>query len=187
MSLPSASTLKIDGHIKNLGLTSTCRRDVLIHGQGIDQEPDVTDAGRNIHLEVGGSPLGGAAASQRLVLTNAVQWSLVFDGVGSWIRANLSGLDLGGLELDGVFSNCSFDLPVPTSPVRIVVDGVVRGLSLRRPAGVPVTVSIDGPARKLDLGSAILADGAPASAADMGVGYEVIIDGPVWNLTISEA
>lgn len=192
MSLPFASTLRIDGHIKNLGMTSTARPDVLIHGQGIAQEPVVTDGGRDINLDVGGYRPEGGDEPRRLVLSHFVKWSLVFDGAGTQIRANLTGLDLESLKLDGAFANCSFDLPVPKRPVQITADGIMRGLNLRRPAGVPVVVYMDGPGHNVDLGTATLGDPlfgrgkGNSNGAALPIGYEVYIDGPVFGLRIAE-
>ena len=80
MSLPSASTLKIDGHIKNLGLTSTGRRDVLIHGQGIDQEPVETFTWRLVVPLLEAPPLPNAWCSR--TLCNG-RWCLMAWGLGS--------------------------------------------------------------------------------------------------------
>ena len=206
MSLPPKSTLKLDGHIRNLGITSTHRHDVLIHGEGITHQPQVHDSGRDIHLDFGGKGTRGRdgrssrGLSQRLVLASAVKWSLIFDGAGSHVRANLSGLKLARVELDGAFSDFSLDLPAPDGMVTVSVDGFVRRLRLRRPAGVPVRIYVDGAARRLDLGSAVLVEdhsidarvgsnveNGPEDGIEDWAGYRVYVSGAISGLSVREA
>ena len=185
MPLPSASTLKLDGRVKRLGLTTTERSDILVHAVGLDEEPVVENGGALVSLDLGIVRFRVKPRKARITVSSQVAWALNLDGVVSDFRANLTALDLRGIVMDGVFSDCSLDLPAPQGMVRIDIDGVVRGLSLRRPAGVPIRVTTDGPRKNFHLGTAV--DAESDEEWDEGIaGYNISINGPVWGLGIAE-
>lgn len=79
-----------------------------------------------------------------ILLSRAIPWRVVIQGGAAEITAELSSLNLAGLEITGGFSIIQLDLPTPsgTSPIRI--RGGASEVTIRRPASVAVRVNLKG-------------------------------------------
>jgi hypothetical protein len=89
------------------------------------------------------------SASAEVALSPLVPWEVRVRGGVSCLDADLSRLPLTHLEIAGGMSEARVVLPQPTRTVRIVVRGGISELTLSRPAGVPLAVSIHGGASGL--------------------------------------
>jgi len=87
----------------------------------------------------------------RIALTGRVPWSVEIRGGAARLRAELGGAELSAITIGGGASHVDLDLPVPTGRVPIRFGGGVSMLSVLRPTGVPVHLSIGGGAARIAL------------------------------------
>ncbi len=78
-------------------------------------------------------------------------WALELRGGVSGLRADLSSLPISAISIGGGASVIALDLPQPTGRLTVGVAGGVSSSVVRRPAGVPVSVRIDGGASGLSV------------------------------------
>jgi hypothetical protein len=126
----------------------------------------------------------------RIALTGRVPWTLEIRGGASRLRAELSGADVSEITVGGGASHVDLDLPVPTRRVPIRFGGGVSNLSVLRPKGVPVRLSIGGGAARIAFDDQRFgAVGAPVelcSATAAGdAGYDIHIGGGAHALVIA--
>ncbi|HEV8192695.1 MAG TPA: MarR family transcriptional regulator, partial [Ktedonobacterales bacterium] len=79
-----------------------------------------------------------------VALSVAVPWQIVFQGGASEIDADLRGLNLLGLEVNGGMSMIKAELPEPSSVVPVRIAGGASEINIRRPAGVAARVHLKG-------------------------------------------
>jgi DNA-binding MarR family transcriptional regulator len=94
--------------------------------------------------------LGGMQGAAEVTLNATLPWWIAIQGGASNITADLTGLDLSGLELKGGMNTISVQLPVPTGVVPITLSGGASTVTLRRPAAVPARVHLKGWASQLE-------------------------------------
>jgi DNA-binding MarR family transcriptional regulator len=87
---------------------------------------------------------GVKARAAEVRLNAAVAWQIVLQGGASDITADLTHLNLTGLEARGGMSMIRLQLPAPTSLVPIRISGGASEVTLGRPAGVPARVHLKG-------------------------------------------
>jgi hypothetical protein len=125
-----------------------------------------------------------------ILLNSAVPWDLEVRGGVSRLEADLSGLQLAGFEIRGGASNVELVLDEPGGVVPIRVRGGVSHVTIRRPAGVPVSASVRGGISKLALddqrfgaigGQARVTTGPWRQAAS---GYDIVIAGGASHFTV---
>ncbi len=126
-----------------------------------------------------------------IVLNARIPWRIAVGGGGvSRLEADLSGLRLNSLEVEGGASRVELTLPEPLGTVSIRFDGGASNLTIRRPEGVAAHVHVGGGASKLALddqrlgaigGETRLESSGYAGATDR---YEITITGGASNLTI---
>jgi hypothetical protein len=127
-----------------------------------------------------------------VALNPSLPWDVVFSRGVSKLRADLAGLSLRSLEIGSGANDVELDLPEPQGVVPLRVKGGVSKVTLRRPAGVPVSLVIAGGASKIALDdqawgsiggetrlASLDADGKPDR-------YEIEIGGGASQLTIAE-
>jgi hypothetical protein len=114
-------------------------------------EPAIEE--RNDDLDVRYSFRGRLAAltggELTLRLNPAYTWEIEIVGGVSGLRANLSELRIAAIRVTGGAKEVEFDLPAPDGELPLRIDGGVSKAVVRRPAGVPVAVEIDGGATHL--------------------------------------
>ncbi len=117
-----------------------------------------------------------------LVLNSGVRWAVEFRGGISRVAADLRQIELESVELRGGASKVELELPVPSGIVPIRFAGGMNTLSIRRPAGTAIGLSLHGGASHVVLdgdqfrgsGSLSLQSPGADSARDR---YEVEIGG----------
>ena len=87
------------------------------------------------------SPRGGTLT---VALNPAVPWTIELEGGVSGLRADLRDLEILGIAVSGGASDVEFGLPAPRGELALSVAGGLSNGILRRPAGVPVGVEIEG-------------------------------------------
>ncbi len=88
--------------------------------------------------------LSGGQRAAEVTLSAAVPWQIVIQGGASAITAELSGLDLAGLEVKGGMSSIRLELPTPSGVVPIRISGGASDVTVRRPASVAARVHLKG-------------------------------------------
>jgi DNA-binding MarR family transcriptional regulator len=88
--------------------------------------------------------LGGGQGMTDITLNAAIPWWIVIRGGASEITAELTNLDLAGLEVKGGLSTIHLELPAPSRVVPIRISGGASTVTMRRPAGVPARVHLKG-------------------------------------------
>jgi hypothetical protein len=118
-------------------------------------EPTVREQSDEVHV---GYALGGRlrAMSRRgaaltVVLNPAVAWAIELDGGVSGLRADLRDLEVAEITITGGASDVELDLREPSRELALRVAGGLSQATVRRPAGVPVAVEIEGGASELRL------------------------------------
>jgi DNA-binding MarR family transcriptional regulator len=79
-----------------------------------------------------------------IALSTAVPWRIEIRGGASEITAELGGLDLSGLEIQGGASMVRVELPEPTGTVPVRLAGGASAVVVRRPVGVAARVHLKG-------------------------------------------
>lgn len=94
-------------------------------------------------------PLTRDRGAGTLELSNRIPWDLHVNDAAANLTATLTGLTLTSITFDAAITDITLDLPHPAGQVSIRIDGPVRNLQLRRPAGTAVSIRIDGAARNI--------------------------------------
>jgi hypothetical protein len=95
-------------------------------------------------------------ASLTLRLNPAAAWTIELAGGVSGLRADLRDLRITAFAIEGGASDIDLALPAPDGELALRIDGGVSNATVRRPAGVPVDVAIDGGATKLQVDERVL-------------------------------
>lgn len=147
--------------------------------------PTVTTDGAGITITYPRIGLGRPRAE--VTLSREAAWEISLGGV-AWMGADLTGLALRGLEVEGGASHVELSLPGPRGVVLIRIRGGVKDLVLHRPAGTAATLTVSGGVRHLGFaGQAFGAVGgglalSTSGAADAPDRYEITIGGGVSGL-----
>jgi hypothetical protein len=87
--------------------------------------------------------------SAEVALNARIPWDVEVRGGASRLLADLRGLRLGSLSLDGGASRLEVVLPAPTGTVAVVILGGASNVAIRRPEGVAARLHVDGGATNL--------------------------------------
>ena len=125
-------------------------------------------------------------------LNASISWDVEVSGGASRLLADLRGLRLGSLKVDGGASRLEVVLPAPSGIVTVVILGGASNVAIRRPEGVATRLCVSGGATNLKLdhrrigaagGELDLRDGGYDGATDR---YDVVITGGANNLSIDK-
>ena len=105
----------------------------------------------------------GATGAVEVVLSSKVMWTLRFSGAADEQIINLTGGQVGGIDLVGGSRATQIVLPKPAGTVALRITGAVDELSLAAPAGNPVRVQVQGGAKTVTAGARTLRDLKPGS------------------------
>jgi hypothetical protein len=148
----SIRTLRIVPRAAGLDLSS---EDAPLRARWSGPTPRIRD--RGLLTEVGytaGARLRALATRHgRLGLTLDRRTPLALEIAGgvSGLSAELRELDLRELVVTGGATHVTLDLPAPTRDLPVRIEGGASRVTVRRPAGVPVSVAIDGGATGLEI------------------------------------
>jgi uncharacterized membrane protein len=125
----------------------------LFRARFIGLEPKVRVAGNAVDIEV--SRVGPVVAwrlhSAHIALNTSIPWQLEVQGGASRLTADLTGLQVTSVTLDGGAYRIDLSLPRPTGTVPVRIRGGASDISIRRPNGVAVRVAVRGAVNKLRL------------------------------------
>ena len=82
-------------------------------------------------------------------LNAGIPWDVELSGGASRLTADLRGLRLGSLKVDGGASRLEVVLPAPSGAVAVAMVGGASNVAIRRPEGVAVRLRVDGGATNL--------------------------------------
>jgi hypothetical protein len=115
-----------------------------IRDRGLLTEVGYTAAARLRALAARRSWLG-------LTLDRRTPLAIEVEGGVSSLRADLRELDVREVVVTGGATHVTIDLPAPTRELPVRIEGGASRVTVRRPAGVPVSVEIDGGATGLTI------------------------------------
>jgi hypothetical protein len=133
--------------------------------------------------------------SERLTeveLNASIPWDVEVRGGASRLTADLRGLRLGSLKVDGGASRLEIVLPAPLGAVSMGILGGASNVAIRRPEGVTARLRLDGGATNLTFDERHI--GAAGGALDLQSGdydgaadrYDIAVTGGANNLSISK-
>jgi DNA-binding MarR family transcriptional regulator len=88
--------------------------------------------------------LGGKQRAAEITLSAAIPWRITIQGAAAEVAAELGGLDLAGLVIQGGMNMIRLALPTPAGVVPIRLTGAASEIVVRRPAGVAAGVRLQG-------------------------------------------
>jgi hypothetical protein len=124
-------------------------------------------------------------------LNPSIPWSIVIDGGVTDLRADLTDLQVDGVELRGGANHLRLELPQPRGSVRVRVEGGASDIVLRRPAGTAASLEVRGGASHLRMddhrhetvtSDLMLRSDGFASATDR---YEIGVSGGASHITVA--
>ena len=134
----------------------------------------------------------GSERPAEVELNARIPWDVEVRGGASRLVADLRGLRLGSLKVDGGANRLEVTLPVPSGTVALAILGGASNVAIRRPEGVATRLCVSGGATNLKLdhrrigaagGELDLRDGGYDGATDR---YDVVITGGANNLSIDK-
>lgn len=93
--------------------------------------------------------LGEKQGVAEVALNTTIPWRIAIHGGATEAVADLSNLQLAGLDVEGGFSVIRLDLPSPSGIVPIKIKGGAPEITVRRPAGVAARLNFKGFAPEL--------------------------------------
>lgn len=115
---------------------------------------------------------GGRQGVAEVALNVAVPWRVSIQGGATEAVAELSSLNLAGLEIKGGFNTIRLDLPAPSGMVPIRITGGAPEIAIHGPAGIAARINFKGRASKL------VFDGQVSSVAGNSVLLQGLDFGP---------
>jgi DNA-binding MarR family transcriptional regulator len=82
--------------------------------------------------------------SAEVTLNAAIPWVITLQGGAADVNADLSALELAGLEYKGGVASLQLTLPKPSGVVPIRISGAAAAYIFRRPAGVAACIHLKG-------------------------------------------
>jgi hypothetical protein len=127
-----------------------------------------------------------------VALNARIPWEIEVRGGASRLVADLRGLRLGSLSVDGGASRLEILLPVPSGTVTILILGGASNVAIHRPEGIAARLHVVGGATLLKLDArGIGAAGGELDLRSRGYDgatdrYDVAVTGGANNVTIDE-
>jgi hypothetical protein len=128
-----------------------------------------------------------------VALNASIPWDVEVRGGASRLLADLSGLRLGSLKVDGGASRLEVVLPAPSGVVTVFILGGASNVAIRRPTGVAARLRVEGGVTNLTfddrhIGAAggeldLQSSGDYDGAADR---YDIAVTGGANNLSIDK-
>jgi DNA-binding MarR family transcriptional regulator len=115
------------------------------------KQPQVS-VGANGEVDIqykGFSWFGARDVAAQLTLTTAVPWSIEIRRGVSHLAADLRGLEIASIDITGGASESVLSLPAPRGTSTLRLTGGASRLSIRRPRGAAVQISVRGGASNL--------------------------------------
>jgi hypothetical protein len=180
--IPRAAALDLSSEDTSLRVRSTGPRPH-VRDQGL-----VTEVGYSLPARLRAL----AARHSRLALTldRRLPLAIEISGGVSGLRADLHGLDLRELVVSGGASDVAVDLPAPTRELTVRIEGGASRVTVRRLAGVPVHVEIEGGASALAIDDerlGAMGGQVRAIAAGEGAAIRLRVEGGASNLSVEGA
>jgi hypothetical protein len=127
-----------------------------------------------------------------VALNAGIPWDVEVRGAASRLLADLSGLRLGSLKVDGGASRLEVVLPAPSGIVTMVILGGASNVAIGRPEGVAARLRVDGGATNLTFDDRHI--GAAGGELDLQSRdydattdrYDITVTGGANNLSIDE-
>lgn len=113
-------------------------------------EPAVTVAGNAIHIEYRRvSPWAWRHQTANVALNHRIPWRVELLSGAATLNADLSGLQVREVTVEGGTSRIELGLPRPSSTVPIRIRGDVDTIVVRHPHGVPISAEVRGGVAKV--------------------------------------
>ena len=107
--------------------------------------PDVRTSGGVVSVRYKRQALAAFAGRQaRVSLAAGIPWTIELDGGITDLTGALGAISLAAVEVNGGANHVSLELPQPSGSVPIRLGGVASSVTFKRPARVPVALTVDG-------------------------------------------
>jgi hypothetical protein len=190
LAAAAAGSLHLSGGAAGLTIAGADLPDRLYQAHFRGLIPTVTDADGTVNVRYRRRlhPFAIDSGEGTMQLSSRVPWDVHVHDAAAHLTAAVTGLTLTRLTFHSAVADIILDLPRPVGEVTIRIDGPVRNLRLRRPAGIPVGVRIGGGASRMQI------DGQELGATGGGYHnsapvdpdhYILLISGPVDGLNLS--
>ena len=125
-----------------------------------------------------------------VALNATIPWRIVIRGGAAEVTANLVGLDLAGLEIEGGASMVRLNLPEPSGTVRVRITAGASQVTVQRPPGVAARVRVTGWASALIFDEQAVGDTATdvrlqtPGYEDAPRRYDIVVSGSASQFTV---
>jgi hypothetical protein len=148
-----------------------------------------------VNVEYAGFPTGDwlylrSERPAEVTLNSSIPWDIEVCGGASRLVADLRGLRLGSLEVDGGASRVDVILPAPSGRVTVLVLGGASNVAIRRSEGVSARLRVEGGVTNLRFDDRhVGAAGGEFHLRSVGYGgttdrYDITITGGANNLSV---
>lgn len=108
------------------------------------QQPEVKASGGTVTIRYPRQLWGGSGRAAEVNLNATIPWLITIQSKAAEIIAELTALQLAGLDIKGGYSSIHADLPAPSGEVPVRISGGASSLTIRRPVGVAARVYLKG-------------------------------------------
>jgi hypothetical protein len=155
MSSPAAKRLRIEPRAAALTIAADRALEGLFRVRSKGAKPRVSEHDGEIDVDytIAGRlrALSARSGSLDVALNPAATWAIELRGGVSGLRADLRELSVSEVAITGSAHDIAVDLPKPRGELELRIAGSVAEAIVRRPAGVPAAVEIEGAAADLRL------------------------------------
>jgi DNA-binding MarR family transcriptional regulator len=137
--------------VAHLGLDANAGTDELYRAHFDGTVPEIRVEGGTVVVRYRRFSLFEGRRTSRFSLAPGIPWELEIRGGAASCTADLRGLELRGLDLKGGGSDVEIELGAPVGAVPLRIVGGASKLTLRRPAGTALTLSVRGGISKLQM------------------------------------
>ena len=157
--------------------------------------PSVSARRGVVNVEYAGFPTGDwlyrrSERPAEVTLNSSIPWDVEVRGGASRLVADLRGLRLGSLMVDGGASRLEVILPAPSGIVTVLILGGASNIAVHYPEGVPTRLCVDGGVTNLKFDDRhVGAAGGELDLSSTSYGgatgrYDITITGGANNLSV---
>ncbi len=170
-----AGRLELQSSAANLRIGSDAAMPDLYQAHFERRMPRIRVHGGTVSLAFPGLWRGGPVRRGEILLNGRIPWAIEIRGGASNLDADLSGVALNGLVINGGASRVEVNLGRPQGTVPLRVRGGVSRVTIQHPRDAPVRARVAGGVSKLSIDGQSFGAVGGGTQLD-GPGYETAVD-----------